>query len=244
MTAANATVRRAARSPQIVVERLFNLLLAGDRTAARDVLEESLAGGTSPESLANDVLWPIHETLHTLRRRDQVTAVAFNYATRLLRALADQLQLRYQAAPSRGEHVLLFCGSDELEDLGGQLAADLLEAAGYTVRFGGGGIAADDILGEVHERRPAWLVLFSSSAQDAPRIRQVIDSIRSIGGHPNLRIVVGGGVFNRAPGLAEEIGAAFSAKDPAGLRALLLNPGTAAPRTATQPAVRLAARAA
>ena len=45
-------------------------------------------------------------------------------------------------------------------------------------------------------------------------IRQLIDHVRSINAHPEMQIIVGGGVFNRAPGLAEEIGADLWANDP------------------------------
>ena len=43
---------------------------------------------------------------------------------------------------------------------------------------------------------------------------QLIDSIREIGACPNMQVVVGGGVFNRAQGLAEEIGADLWVKTP------------------------------
>jgi NADP-dependent 3-hydroxy acid dehydrogenase YdfG len=83
---------------------------------------------------------------------------------------------------------------------------DLLEASGYEVFFAGAGIANDEVLEELRQTKAGTLLLWASAAQDAPAIRALIDQIREIGGHPNLRIVCGGGVFNRALGLAEEIG--------------------------------------
>ena len=92
--------------------------------------------------------------------------------------------------------------------------ADLLEADGYTVFFGGGNIAHDDILAEVHERKPDVLLMFSAGGADAPGLRQLIDHVRGINALPDMQIVVGGGIFNRAPGLAEEIGADLWASSP------------------------------
>ena len=111
----------------------------------------------------------------------------------------------------------MFCGRGEVEDLAGQLAADLVEADGYEVYFSGGGVANDEILSEVGRHRPEVLLMFGSSPADAPHIRQLIDRIRSVGACPTLQIVVGGGVFNRAEGLAEEIGADLWVRDPAEL---------------------------
>lgn len=200
-----------------VIEQLFNHFLNGDRPRTRQLIGRMLASGTTPAQFANDVVWPLHEALFAHRRKDEVADLAFNYAVRLLRTTIDQMQAGYQQAPRNGRTVLLFSGRDDIEDLGGQLAADLLEAAGWEVWFGGPLVATDDVLTEVHGRRPDWLVLFSSSKDDAARTREVIQTIREIGGHPELRIALGGGIFNRAPGLAEELGADATAANPLGL---------------------------
>jgi len=200
-----------------VIEQLFNHFLNGDRPRARQLIGRMLATGMTPAEFANDVVWPLHEALFAHRRKDEVAELAFNYAVRLLRTTVDQLQAGYQQGPRNGRTVLLFSGRDDIEDLGGQLAGDLLEAAGWEVWFGGPLVATDDVVAEVHARRPGWLVLFSSSKDDAARAREVIQTIREIGGHPELKVALGGGIFNRAPGLAEELGADASAANPFGL---------------------------
>ena len=114
----------------------------------------------------------------------------------------------------RRQRISMFCGPSETEELAGQLVADLLEADGYEVTFAGGGVANDEIREELTQREPDILLLFASSAKDAPFIRELIDGVRENGGYPDLQIVVGGGIFNRAPGLAEEIGADLHAASP------------------------------
>ena len=118
----------------------------------------------------------------------------------------------------RGVHIAqsgaLTLRANELDDLASRLVADLLEADGYTVFYGGGNIAHDDILAEVHERRPDVLLMFSAGGADAPGLRQLIDHVRGINALPDMQIVVGGDIFNRAPGLAEEIGADLWATGP------------------------------
>ena len=89
-----------------------------------------------------------------------------------------------------------------------------LESDGYEVYFGGAGIANDEILSEIGVQRPDLLLFFASGPSDAPNIRQLIDTIRKVDACPDIQIVVGGGVFNRAEGLAEEIGADLWAKTP------------------------------
>jgi methanogenic corrinoid protein MtbC1 len=101
------------------------------------------------------------------------------------------------------------------------MAADLLEADGYQVFFAGGGIANDEIITQIGQMGPAALVLFGTTPQDLPYMRQLIDELHDLGLCPQMQIVVGGGVFNRAEGLAEEIGADLWAATPCELVAAM-----------------------
>lgn len=192
-------------SQALLQERLLETLIAGDREGSRRVLRNVLADGIPPERILSELCWPAHETIERLFRADQMTSVAYNLATRLLRSLVDQAAAGLTMQARNGRTIFACCGPKEGEELAGQMAADLMEAGGYDVTFAGGGLPADEILAQVHERRPDFLVLFSNAATDLPGIRQIIDSLREVGGAPNTKVVVGGGVFNRAEGLADEL---------------------------------------
>lgn len=211
---------------EIITERLFQSLVTGDRQGARQIANETLEHGLSAEQLSHEVYWPTMEMVSKLYRADQLSTLAHHYATRLLRSMTDQAQAQYVQKPRRNRSICLFCGDAEVDELAGLLVADLAEADGYQVHFGGGGIANDEILAEIGERRPDILLLFASAASDAPNIRQLIDTIRGVGACPNLQIVVGGGIFNRAEGLAEEIGADVWAKSPSELLEKLVSEKT------------------
>jgi methanogenic corrinoid protein MtbC1 len=204
----------AVKNEERCIERLFQCLIAGDRENARDIIDEVEQDGVSAEELTQRMLWPALEMVNSLFRADQLTTLAHHYAIRLLRLLVDQVQSRYTQQPRNGRRILMFSGVTEGDELCGLMVANLTEAAGYEVFFAGGGIANDEILAAVGEQRPDVLLMFASSPCDAPNIRVLIDTIREVGACPDMQIVVGGGVFNRAEGLAEEIGADLWAKEP------------------------------
>ncbi|MBM4109187.1 MAG: cobalamin B12-binding domain-containing protein [Phycisphaerae bacterium] len=207
------------------VERLFESLIVGDRANARALVNGLFERGRAAEELINELFWPTHETIEKLHRADQLTCMSYNMSTRLLRQLTDQAAARLVMAPRNNRTVLAACGTAEGEELGAQMAVDLLEAHGYTVAFMGGGVAADEILGRVHEDRPDVLLMFCSSGRDLPGIRHLVDTLHEIGACPNMQIVVGGGVFNRAAGLADELGADLCAVNPLDLVDLMANQG-------------------
>jgi methanogenic corrinoid protein MtbC1 len=202
---------------ELFVERLFQSLISGDRDTARSIVKEIEELGTTAEQITHRILWQALEMIDSFYRADQLTTLAHHYAMRLLCLLVDQVQDHYAPKPRKGRRLLLFSGVTESDELAGRMVANLIEADGYEVFFAGGGIANDEILGAVGEQKPDVLLMFASSPSDAPNIRLLIDTIREVGACPDMQIVVGGGVFNRAEGLAEEIGADLWAKAPAEL---------------------------
>jgi methanogenic corrinoid protein MtbC1 len=192
---------------EAMIERLFETLISGNRPATRAFVRQAEAALRSPEAVISDLFWPTHEMIQKLYRADQLPCLNHHMAVRLLRVMADQEAAKLTIQPLRGRSVFALCGPSEAEELGAQMAVDLIEAAGFDICFAGGGIANDEVLARVHEESPDVLLMFSSAAQDLPNIRALIDQLHEIGACPNLQIAVGGGVFNRAEGLAEEIGA-------------------------------------
>lgn len=198
----------------VLVERLFEALISGDRPTARRIITETLDSGATPEQTVSGLFWSTYELVERLYRSDQLSRLGHHLATRLLRVLVDQNAARLTPQATRNRRIFALCGPRDSDELGAQMAVDLLEQAGYEVSFAGGGIANDEVLSQVQETQPHILLLFASGPSDLPQLRQLIDTLHEIGACPNLQIAVGGGVFNRADGLAEEIGADLSAATP------------------------------
>ncbi len=209
-------------SQEILIERLFEALISGDRGGARAIVAEALGGGAAAEQALTELFWPTYERIEKMHRADQMTTLSHHLATRLLRVLADQTALRLERAGSRERDVFAVAGPTDADELAAQIATDLLEAKGFDVTYAGGGIAVDEILAKVQEARPDVLLLFASAPSDLPSIRWLIDTMREIGACDGVQVVVGGGVFNRAEGLAEEIGADLWAEAPSELVEVML----------------------
>ncbi|MEX2215904.1 MAG: cobalamin-dependent protein [Phycisphaeraceae bacterium] len=198
----------------VLIERFFTTLISGDRPGSRAIVDEVISADCPADKVLTRLFWPTLEHIQTLFRADQLSNLAHHYSTRLLRNLADQMQLRLEQRPSRNRKVLLTCGPDESEELTGQIAADMLEADGYSVFFCGGGVANDEIVAAIGENQIDVLLIFGAAASTVPYTRLLIDHLHDIDVCPKVQIAVGGGVFNRAEGLAEEIGADIWARDP------------------------------
>ncbi len=190
-------------------------LLNGDRAACRTVIDNALAKGVSAYDLLTQLVWPTMERVQALFRDDRITTTNLNLATRLNRSLTDQLTARLERSDPNGRKALIFCGNAEPEELGGQLCADLFEVAGWTVRFAGGGVPDDEVLKLIGDERPDLLVMFGTLPSGVPSVRKLIDYLREVNSCPNMQVMCCGGIYKRAEGLSEEIGADLYAPDAA-----------------------------
>lgn len=202
---------------EVLLERFFTALISGHRESARAIVDELHQADCPAEKIINLLFWPTLEKIQALARADQISDIAHHFSTRMLRALVDQMQMRLEQNDRRNQKVLLVCGPEESEELGAQMTADLLEADGYEVYFVGGGVANDEIINQLGSLGADKLVVFGVVPSTVPFTRLLIDHLHDIGVCPKLQIVVGGGVFNRAEGLAEEIGADLWANTPSEL---------------------------
>ncbi|HWE01205.1 MAG TPA: B12-binding domain-containing protein [Tepidisphaeraceae bacterium] len=205
-----------ANDPIVNLARLYlEPLLAGDRSACRNLVDAAVKGGLDAQTLLTKLVWPTMELLQSLYREDRVSIASLNLATRLNRSITDQLCAKLERSPSNGKNVLIFCGDDEPEELGGQICADLFEADGYVVRFAGGGVPEDEVLKLIGDTRPDLLIMFGTLPAGVPMVRKLVDYLREVNSCPNMQIMCCGGIYKRAEGLAEEIGADLYAPDAA-----------------------------
>jgi methanogenic corrinoid protein MtbC1 len=190
-----------------VLERYLSRLLQGDRAGCRGIIEDTLKSGVPANSVYMDVIWPIMVEIDRLYDKDVINSAQEAFATRINRTIVDQLQNKLPRKAEKNKRIVIASTSTEQGELGAQMVNDLFESDGWESRFLGASVNNDDILGFIHDYRPDVLLLYGVTAKEAPRIRSLIDKIKSVNAWPDMKVMLSGGVFNRADGLWEEIGA-------------------------------------
>lgn len=192
--------------------RYMQPLLAGRRAECFDLVNQAIQSGTSAENLLCDVLWPAVAQVERLYADDRINVAIEHMAGRINRTIVDQLQAHLPRKPHCGKRLLVACADDEGGELGAQMVADLFQADGWEVFFVGGGVPDDEILMMVGSLRPHILLIFGAHPEAVANTRAMVERIRDVGVCPSMNVVVTGGIFNRADGLWQEIGAdAFAA---------------------------------
>jgi methanogenic corrinoid protein MtbC1 len=202
------------KKPQRDLERFVALLINGDRTGCRDFVREQLNDGRSAVELLEHLMWPACSIIDGWSRRDRIGAVHQASATVLLSQLVQRIEAGIPRKSARCRRVLVASGPKPLEQLAAEIFAGLAEADGFEVVFLGGGVESDDLFEEIGARSPNFMVSYAASGSDAAALRRLLTALREQKPVPGLRVGAGGGVFSRAPGLAEELGVDFSGDSP------------------------------
>lgn len=192
---------------EATLERYLRALLSGDRTQCRTVIEETLQTGMTAHQVYMDVIWPIMAEIDKLYRDDRIDSAQEAFASRINRTIVNQLQNKLPRRDQKNKKIAVVTEASEQAELGGQMMNDLFESDGWDVRFLGGTVNNDDIMSFIHGYGPDVLLLYGYNGKDAPAIRELIDTIRNVNAYPEMRIMLSGGIFSRAEGLWEEIGA-------------------------------------
>ncbi len=180
-------------------------LFVGKRCEARELILAAQDRGIDASKLLQLVIWPAMEQVDKLYRNNHITRIMEHMSTRINRMLADTLQALLARKPKTGRRMVVACGEGEVEELGAQITADLFEAEGWSVWFLGSGVPNDEIVQFLGKIRPEVLCVYGTQPAGVPGMRKLIDEIHSMGALQEMQILVTGGVFNRAEGLAEEI---------------------------------------
>jgi MerR family transcriptional regulator, light-induced transcriptional regulator len=192
---------------QPLLTRYMQPLLNGQRAECFDLVSQALAESTPAAELICDVVWPAMAQVQRLFEDDRINTAVEHMACRINRTVADQLQQHLPRHPANGKRALVVCDDGSQEELGAQMVCDLLQAQGWEVFFIGGGVPHDELLTSVGQIRPHIFVIFGTRPEGVPDSRKLIELIREVGACPTMNMVVSGGVFNRADGLWQEVGA-------------------------------------
>ena len=190
-----------------VLERYLDVLLKGDRSACRSVIEETLQSGVPANQVYMEVIWPIMVEIDRLYREDRIDSAQEAFATRINRTIVDQLQNKLPRKAQQSKKIVICSNTTEQAELGGQMIADLFESDGWETRLLGGSVNNDDILSFVNSYHPDILLLYGTEPKGAPGVRQLVDTIKEVNACPEMRVMLSGGIFDRAEGLWVEMDA-------------------------------------
>jgi methanogenic corrinoid protein MtbC1 len=199
--------------PASVYQHYFEALRAGDRRAALTTARGALHSGLDIRDLYMEVLQPAMHEVGRMWETNQFTVAQEHLATAITQSVMAQLYATVVSRPAIGRTMVATCIGGELHELGIRMVADFFEMEGWDVAYLGANMPAEDLVRLLEGNRAHLLAISVTLGGHVTQARDLIASVRTSRVGKQIRIMVGGQPFNRAPDTARAIGADFTARN-------------------------------
>jgi MerR family transcriptional regulator, light-induced transcriptional regulator len=194
------------RSLPVLTTELLAWLERMDEAHAGQVLTEAL-GLYTVEQVVEELVYPLLVEVGERWMRGEWSVAQEHFASAFIRGrLANLLHTSpYNAA---GRLVLVACAPEELHEIGALITALYLRRNGYRVVYLGQNVPLDSLVSTIRTLRPAVVCCSASRPDTAANLRPLAGLLAELQQRTGYRpaLIFGGLVFNRQPGLAEELG--------------------------------------
>ena len=122
------------------VDSYLHSLLRGDRRMALSVVDAALAGGVSIDEIQEGIIRESQRRIGALWEQDVIGVADEHMATAITEQALTHLHEGVLPAMLKDERILVACVEGETHELPARMVADLLDLAGYNVRFLGANV--------------------------------------------------------------------------------------------------------
>ncbi len=183
--------------------------LSGDRRRAIDQLLAAVDDGMPAETVYQKVLSVAQARVGEMWHRWELSVPQEHLVTSTTRSAMVLLARRFEARPANGKTVVVAVAPGNAHELATQALADFFEMDGWRTIHLGGEMSAEDLALSVEVFDADLLAL---SVALSTHVRSAIEVVRKVRAQTDkTRILLGGGVLSRTPGLWRKLGGDASA---------------------------------
>ncbi len=185
----------------------FEAILRNDHKACLRLAASAVETSKDIEGFYLNVLQPTLYEIGMLWEKAEISVVQEHLASAIIsRVMATVNLIDRPLLPSIGK-VVVAASPNEFHEIGASMIADTLEHDGWEVAYLGGNVPKEDLLAYLHDYRPQLLALSVTIAFNVDHVRDVIAAIHNNEALKQIKVMVGGRVFNDNEGLWRMIGA-------------------------------------
>ncbi len=196
-----------------VYEHYLAALRSGERNRAFLVIDRAREAGMDIETLYVMVFQPALREIGSLWQANELTVADEHLATAITQAAmarAFERDFEWSAAPGRS--LIAACPGMERHEVGLRMICDLLDLLGWETTYLGASVPVDSLVAMIQKKNPDVVALSVAITPHLPRLRLMIEQIRTLFTDPPL-ILVGGRPFLDDPSLATSLGADLTAEN-------------------------------
>lgn len=185
-------------------EKYLELLLDNKKTKASNLILKEALDEMSIAEIYLNILQPVQKEVGRLWHVNKITVAQEHYISSVTQLVISQLYSHFLTSGGEKGTIVTTAVGTELHEIGIRMVADLLEIDGFDTIHLGANTPNSSIV-ETLKKNGAILVGVSVTLPiHLKELEQLVDMIRSDSELADLKILVGGYVFNQNPELKED----------------------------------------
>lgn len=198
------------------LERICQAVVEGDDVSVVEYVQEALQAGESPLRILNEGLMPGADIVGKRFEEGEYFLPDLMLAGRALKAAMEILKPLLAAAAAadatlKKAKIVIATVQTDIHDIGKNIVASMLAAAGYDVIDLGVDVPLNSIIDKAEETKAEIIALSALLTTSMPYMKDLVDLLQARGLRQKYRVMVGGASVT--PEWAESIGADGTGRD-------------------------------
>jgi MerR family transcriptional regulator, light-induced transcriptional regulator len=196
-----------------LAHQYLEALRRGERQVASQLVLSAVENGTTVQDIYLHVFQPVQYEIGRLWQTNRISVAQEHYCTAATQLIMSQLYPLIFAAEKHGRTLVATGVAGDLHELGIRMVADFFEMGGWDTYYLGTNTPHAATVAAVQERSGDVLAISATMPYHVENVRELIAAVRRQPELSHVRILVGGGPFNRDPELWSKLGADGTAID-------------------------------
>lgn len=188
-------------------------LLAGDHLKADKLCKETIDTRQDAREFFEHVVRNALYEIGELWEAGKVSIAKEHMASSISSRIISNIYMNFLDNPSVKGKIVVTSIANEFHEIGARIIADSLEFEGWDVKFLGSDTPLIDLITLLRDQQPFVLGLSVSMSYNLEKVIYAVEKIKATPELKDLKILVGGKIFNENPGLWEKTGADAFAKN-------------------------------
>lgn len=196
------------------VEEFTDVILNFKRDKAASYVMEKVESGEDIKKIYTELLQPTLIRIGDLWHGQKISVAKEHYATSVIQNIIGLLYpYLFKDHNSNGKVFVGACGGSELHEIGLRMVADFFEMEGWDTYYLGSNLPVEYILDEVREKKPDVLGISTTTIVNLEYTQKLIEFLKQEPLLQDIKIIVGGKIYNEDPELYKMVGADAFARD-------------------------------
>ena len=191
-----------------LTEQLFHAMVQTDRTLAQEIVEQMIAENIASEDIIYSVLNPALTEIGKLWSKSSISLAQTFVAAKIAEDVLFKCLPEGTSASGSAPKGVAVIGNveDDFHSLGRKIIIAFLHAAGWEIHDLGNDVAAEDFVDEAVRCNASVIAVSAMMHTTALNIKKIRTIINDRGLSNEIKLAVGGAVFNWYPELVKEVG--------------------------------------